>query len=416
MLALIDCNNFYASCERVFRPDLEGKAIVALSSNDGCVIARSNEAKALGIPMGVPVFKIRSLVKENKVQLFSSNFVLYGDMSARVMATLSNFSAQMEIYSIDEAFLNLGEAKTDTLSLAQNIRNTVKRWTGLPISIGIAPSKTLCKVANYFSKKYASFQGICILEEPEQWLPLLAHMPVQELWGIGRNYAQLMKAKKVESVEDFLQLPATWVQAHMKVMGLRMQQELRGVSCMPLGMLPSARKGICVSRSFGRALRSRDEIAEALSHFASRAAEKLREDNRLTRDLSIFLQTNRFQDNAVSASWHCKLPQLSAYTPDLIRASLNALDKIFQKNLAYKKAGLVLHDLMDANQRQCSFLEEDYTEKDELMKTLDHIHSRWGRDSLRYASDGLHPDWQPRSDLRSPCYTTRWNDLLEIKI
>ncbi len=416
MLALVDCNNFYASCERVFRPDLEGKAILALSSNDGCVIARSNEAKALGIPMGIPIFKIRSLIKKNQVQLFSSNFTLYGDMSARVMATLAPFAPKMEIYSIDEAFLNLSVSNSEVFPFAEKIKKTVKRWTGIPISIGIAPSKTLCKVANYFAKKYASFQGICILDRPEKWLPLLEHMPVGELWGIGRNYGKLLKAKGVETVQDFMGLPSGWVHAQMKVMGLRMQEELKGVSCLPLDMLPSARKGICVSRSFGKALKTRDEIAEALSHFASRAAEKLREDNRLTRDLTVFLQTNRFQDNAVSSSWHCKLPQLSAYTPDLIRASLNALDKIFQKNLDYKKAGIVLHDLMDADQRQWNFLEEDYSDKDALMKTVDSIHERWGTASLRYASEGFAPDWQPRSDLRSPHYTTKWNEILEIKI
>ncbi len=416
MFALIDCNNFYASCERVFRPKLQGQAIVVLSSNDGCVIARSNEAKALGIAMGEPFFKIRSLVKNNKVHVFSSNFSLYGDMSARVMDVLGQFASEMEIYSVDEAFLDFSHVPCTTLpSLSEKIRDTVKQWTGIPVSIGVAPTKTLCKVANYFSKKYPSFHGICIFDKAETWFPLLEHMPVGELWGIGRNYAKLMKDKGIETAADFLKLPAGWVHSQMKVMGLRMQEELKGISCLELERLHLPRKGICVSRSFGKALTTLAELTEAVSCFAARAAEKLREDKQIAQDITVFLRTNRFKENSVSTALHCRLAYPSSYTPDFIRMSVKALERLFQSNLEYKKAGILLHDLMDEKKRQGNLFESnDFDTKNSLMHTLDHIHSRWGTSILRYASEGIKPQWQPRSDLRSPSYTTHWNDLLEV--
>jgi len=418
MYALIDCNNFYASCERVFRPELEGQPIVVLSSNDGCVIARSNEAKALGIPMGAPFFKVRGLVQANGVRVFSSNFPLYGDLSARVMSIVSSFSPRMEVYSVDEAFLDWSGLPTAALAeQAQGMKRTVKRWTGLPISVGIAPTKTLCKAANYFSKRYPSLQGICLFERPEDWMPLLEHMPIEELWGVGRKHSKTLKGQGISSVADFLRLPAGWVQTRMKVLGLRLQEELRGRPCLPLESVAAPRKGICVSRSFGRAIRHREELAEALSSFAARAAEKLREDGLLGRDLSIFLQTNRFQENPLSQSLHARLPRPSAYTPDFIRASLKALDALFQPGVAYKKAGLFLYDLSEIQSRQADFFEgPDLPRKEALMRALDGLHARWGRESLRYASEGLSPDWKPRADLRSPRYTTRWDELLEIKI
>ena len=275
MFALVDCNNFYASCERVFNPALRTRPVVVLSNNDGCIIARSAEAKALGLKMGDVYYKVREMLERNNVAVYSSNYTLYGDLSQRVMQTLEQFSPEVEIYSIDEAFLNL-DGFADLPELAARIRTTVRQWTGIPVSVGIAPTKTLAKLANNTAKKKAGYNGVCILENAAVWEPVLAAFEVGDVWGIGRQYARLLHGIGVDTALKFAQLPDTWLRKHMSVVGLRTAQELRGQPCIPLELEADLKKGITVSRSFGKRITEYADLAEALCSYVSRAGEKLR--------------------------------------------------------------------------------------------------------------------------------------------
>jgi DNA polymerase V len=296
MLALVDCNNFYASCERVFDPSLRTKAVVVLS-NDGCIVARSAEAKALGLQMGEPYFKVRELLERHKVAVFSSNYALYGDMSQRVMKTLQQFSPEVEIYSIDEAFLNL-QAFRDLPGLARQIRETVRQWTGLPVSVGIAPTKTLAKVANDTAKKKAGYNGVCVLDTPEVWEPLLNEFEVGEVWGIGPQYKELLNKHGVNTALEFSRLPETWLRKHMSVVGARTAQELRGQPCNELELHADPKKGITVSRSFGKRITEFPELEQALAAYISRAGEKLRREKLLAKHMLVFMHTSPFAKDA----------------------------------------------------------------------------------------------------------------------
>jgi DNA polymerase V len=320
MFALVDCNNFYASCERVFNPRLVGKPIIVLSNNDGCVIARSNESKALGIAMGEPYFKCKELIEKQGVIAFSSNYTLYGDMSARVMETLAQFAPEMEVYSIDEAFLNLDGMPGDLTDYCRKIRNTVRQWTGIPVGIGVAQTKTLAKIANRIAKKSAKANGVLVLDKQKYIDKALSITEVGDIWGIGRQYARHLNAVGVFTALQLRDMPDTWVRQHLTIAGLRTVHELRGLSAIPLELAPAAKKGITVSRAFGHKLKEKDQIKQALITHVTRAGEKLRGQGLLAKHLMVFMHTSPFAQYKpqYGGAKDIALDHPTDYTPDLI--------------------------------------------------------------------------------------------------
>jgi len=414
VFALVDCNNFYASCERVFDPKLEEKPVVVLSNNDGIVVARSNEAKALGIGMGVPEFQLRRLIRSHNVQVYSSNYTLYGDMSQRVMDTLAQFSPDLEVYSIDEAFLSLsGFTSRNLTEYGRTIRATVKRWTGIPVSVGIAESKTLAKVAGRVAKRSPDAAGIFDLTACQDRDALLAKTAVNDVWGIGPNYARMLTQHGIQTAFDLRGADDHWIRKRMGVVGARIVQELRGVSCLALEDCPAPKQGITVSRSFGRPVTTLAEMKEAVAFYIGRAAEKLREERLAVTVLTVFLTTNTFKDepqysNAVTI----KLPVSTDSTSALLRYALSGMERIYRDGYRYKKAGVMLTALVPASQVQGDlFDQQDRERSGRLMRTLDRLNDHMGAGTLRYAAEGITKRWRARFERRSPAYTTNWHDL-----
>ncbi len=419
IFALVDCNNFYVSCERLFRPSLRNRPVVVLSNNDGCVIARSQEAKEIGIPMAAPEFKYRSFFQHHNVEIFSSNYSLYGDISQRVSDTLYTLTPQMEVYSIDESFLEFPPGKiSDLLTIGREIRHKVFKWTGIPVSVGFGPTKTLAKAANRFAKKEAWTKGVfnlCNTNLDEQ----LEKIPVTDVWGIGYRHGKRLISRGVTTARIFKDLPDLWIKKNMAVTGLHTALELRGTPCFSLESLPSPKKTISTSRSFGRPVSSLQELEESVSAYVSRAGEKLREQKSLTAGVMVYLETNR----------HNNLPQYSNsatnmfsvatdYTPDLIRAALKGIRSIYKEGYKFKKTGVVLLELSHKFNRQGNLLELDNKivgqKKESLMKLLDKTNRRFGKNTLNYASEGLNQPWQMNRRFKSPAYTTCWDELPEI--
>ena len=417
LFALVDCNNFYASCERVFNPKLAQQPVVVLSNNDGCVIARSNEAKALGIGMGIPFFKIKNLIAQHHVAIYSSNYSLYGDMSQRVMETLAQFTPEFEIYSIDEAFLNLSGFETRGLvDYGQSIKKTVKQWTGIPVSIGIAPTKTLAKVANYFAKNESSYEGVCELTDARSQTQAMQKLPIEKLWGIGPSYARLMKQNHIMTVFDFKNAPPGWIKKHLGIVGLRMIQELEGNTCLDLEMCPPPKKGICASRSFGSPIASLEKLEEAVSTYVARAAEKLRRENLATNLLTVFIHTSSFRENYYSNACTSRLLVASNFTPELIYHAMQALKTIYREGYRYKKAGVYFQDLVLYHQvQQGLFDHRDRARDAKLMKLMDRLNGKNGAGTIRLASQGLKPQWKVKFQRRSPRFTTHWEELVEAR-
>lgn len=420
MFALVDCNNFYASCERAFNPKLRGRPIVVLSNNDGCVIARSAEAKALGIDMGGPYFKIKEILTRHNVAVFSSNYTLYGDMSARVMETLSQFSPDMEIYSIDEAFLGL-KGFNDLPAHAEKIRATVRQWTGIPVSVGIAPTKTLAKLANQTAKKNAAYNGSCVLDTPATWLPILAKFEVRNIWGIGGQYAKMLQGHGVDTALKFAQLPDTWLRKNMSVVGLRTAQELRGISCIELELHADPKKGITVSRSFGRRITAYTELQEALASYVSRAGEKLRRENLQAKHMLVFMHTSPHATDKVKDPFYAPqmsfaLPQHTNYTPELVHYAVWSLRKMYKPGYRYMKCGVILTDLVETGKATLDLFDtRDTGQQAELMKAMDKLNSRWGQRTAFYAASGVKREWVGASSLRSRNFTTDWNSLMQVR-
>lgn len=418
MFALIDCNNFYASCERVFQPGLNGKPIVVLSNNDGCVVARSNEAKALGIKMGVPVFQIEEIVKQHKVSVFSSNYALYGDMSRRVMNTLATFSPDIEIYSIDEAFLNFdGFVHCNLEEYARRIRQIVLQITGIPVSIGIAHTKTLAKMANYYAKRIPDYGGVCILENETQRTALLKNMPAGEIWGIGRKYAALLEKHRIFTAWEFTRASPLWVRKEMTVVGLRVQQELCNLRCNELELHTSPKKAICNSRSFGCMTADFGIMYEAVASFTAQCGYKLRKQSSCAHLLTLFIHTNphRTELPQHAESITLTLPVATSDTGELCRYAEIALKKIFKEGYHYKKAGVIVSGIVDKGEVQGSlFDEENRTKNEKMMETLDKINLRYGSHTLKLAAQGFQKKWKLRQERLSPAYTTRWDHLIEI--
>ena len=420
MFALVDCNNFYASCERVFDPRLERRPIVVLSNNDGCVIARSNEAKALGIAMGEPAFKKEDVYAKHNVAVFSSNFALYGDMSQRVMRTLAQHSAAMEIYSIDEAFLDCSGLTADGLDrFGSQLRKTVKQWTGIPVSIGLAPTKTLAKVANHIAKRLPDNSGVCVLNKEETIEYCLKKLPVEKLWGVGRRYALFLRSWGINTAWDLRRMPEGWVKDNMTVVGLRLQKELKGEPCIPLENQPQKKKEICTSRSFGTMVTELDELKQAVSMYATRCAEKLRTQNSCTNLVEVFVHTNPFRPDLPQYKnvRFVRLPVASNSTLSIVQAALRGLRSIYRAGYQYKKAGVIVSGLVPSNTIQYNlFHSTDEDRHMRLMNAMDTVNDREGRDILRVAEQGFDRRWTLRQERLSPCYTTRWADFMTISV
>lgn len=410
--ALVDCNNFYVSCERVFDPRLHARPVVVLSNNDGCAIARSNEAKALGIAMGAPVFTWRDMIRRHDIAVLSSNYALYGDMSRRVMATLGEFAPRLEVYSIDEAFLDLAGV-SDPLALAGQIKDTVTRWTGIPVSIGIGPTKTLAKVANRVAKKDPAVRGVFACEGDPR--PLLRGLPVEDLWGIGARWGAQLRELGIETAAQLRDAQTLLIRQRFGVVMERVVWELRGLSCLPLEDAAPPRQQIIVSRTFGQPVRSLYGLKTAVSHFVVRAAEKLRAEGLWAPAMTVFAHSNRF--DPARPTYHRSetgvFPTPTADTAVLLRQAERAVKRIFQRGVTFAKAGVLLLDLAPTGSCQGDLLAAapDATRAQELMAVLDQVNRTYGRDSLRFGAQVGPSHWRVRSGNRSPRYTTRWGEL-----
>jgi DNA polymerase V len=412
MLALCDCNSFYASCEAIFDPKLQGKPVIVLSNNDGCVVARSPQAKAIGIKMGEPAFKIQHLVQQHEVQVFSSNYSLYGDLSQRVMTTLAAFTPELEVYSIDEAFLNLqGFGHLDLADYGQQIRQTVLQWTGVPTSIGIAPTKVLTKVAGDYAKK--QLNGVLVLPQPPD--PLLEDFPIADLWGIGRSHSRSLQAHGITTALQLRDVELSWAKREYSVLMQRLVLELRGQPCFSLELNPPPKKSITVSRSFSRAIATLAELREAIATYTSRAAEKLRVHELTADAIQVFAQTSRFREDYYSDSATLSFTHSSDNTAEILYYALLGCDRIFQPNQRFKKAGVILLGLRPKSQRQLSLWEPDESRSDALMQTLDAINARFGRGTIQFAAAGLKKPWAMRAQMQSPRYTTCWEEIPVVR-
>ncbi len=425
LLAIADCNNFYASCERVFQPQYINRPVVVLSNNDGCVVARSNEAKALGIAMGVPYWQVSQLIEKNKVAVFSSNYQLYGDMSARVMQMLAQNAYEIEIYSIDEAFLKF-EIQHDNVSSiiakADMIRKNIEQGTGIPISIGIAPSKTLAKLSNHIAKKISktgSFAIIHPLEEKE----LLSKLSVEELWGIGPAYYRKLKSYGIDTVWQLMQKPEGWMRKQFTVQGLRLLKELRGEPCIGFEEDPTERQNMVVSRAFRRDVYKIEELKEAISHFAERMAEKLRKYNQIATHISIFLLVNPYKNipDYKGPRYFSQSGQLaisSSNATEIIQLSKQLLQLCFREGLNYKKAGIMAWGLQKKEGLQMSIFENEakHLRMAKIMTCFDQMNQKFGKGTLSTAAATVtsHNRWQRKEEHRSNRYTTSWAELLEV--
>ena len=417
MIALADCNNFYASCERVFQPKLEKKPIVVLSNNDGCVIARSNEAKKIGISMGAPAFKMEELFKANGVYVFSANFALYGDFSQRVMSAMRTEVRAMEVYSIDESFMDFSNVALPK-EKALEIRNKVKCWTGIPISIGVAPTKALAKVANYYAKKHTK-EGVLILKTPNHISRALKKLPVQELWGVGRRYAKFLMQRGVVTAYDLVRLDEGWIRKNMTVGGLRLVQELKGIPCFAIEESSTRKKNICTARSFGRKIKSLQELEEAISAYATTCSEKLRAEGSCASIVTVFLTTNPFDfaQPQYGGSRRFQLPTPTNDSLEIVKVAINALRHVYKPDLTYKKAGVVVSGIVPENQVQLSLFDGvDRQKRKCLMTSMDQINKRIGKDKVRLAVQGFDRKWRLKQEHLSPCYTTRFADLLTVSL
>ena len=416
IFALADCNNFFASCERVFRPDLEGKPIAVLSNNDGCIIARSEEVKNAGIPMCAPVFKIKDEIKKHRVHLFSANFSLYGDMSHRVMDTIRSFTPQMEIYSIDEAFLSFDDVPQATRTqYAQQIQSAVKQWVGIPISIGIAPTKTLAKLANEKSKRHGEYNGVLDFTRYDTIDHFLHRTDICDIWGIGRKLAKVLYENGIYTALQLKQTSDVWMKKKIGIVGQRLVWELRGISCLSLEDIRSTKKGILSSRSFSRPIETLDELKEAVASYATIAAEKLREEDSLVNYVHVWIVTNRFKkdESQYSNGYSISLPSPTAYTPAIIKAAFECLEAIYIKGFKYKKASVNLSGLVSQEQVQLNMFTKpsETTGHVKLMKALDKINMKEGNRVVRFAAEGIERSWYATSSHRSPRYTTSWKEI-----
>ncbi len=417
--ALVDCNSFYASCERVFRPDLKGKPIAVLSNNDGCIVARSPELKKLNVPMGAPAFKYEEKIVKAGGVIFSSNYELYADLSNRVMTVLELFTPELEIYSIDEAFLLLtGFKDRDLTELGNEIRNTVNKWTGIPVSVGIGATKTQAKIANHIAKRYAKFKNVFSLYRHPNIDTVLDYVAVDDIWGIGRQYSRFLIQNGIKTAKQLRDTDLQWIKKYMTVMGARTVLELKGIDCLELDMVESPKKGIVSSRSFGKPVESLIDLEEAVSTYMTRACEKLRNQGSIASYISVFLGTNRFKPEAqYSNSLTTQLKEPTAYTPTMIETAVKLLKVIYRSNFYYKKAGVMLTGIVNQYNVPPDAFEPAYVDDrtKKVMDTIDSLNNVLGRDTLYYASNGCKQEWHMRREKLSPKYSTNWKDIPTVK-
>ena len=416
MYALIDCNNFYASCERVFNPSLIGKPIVVLSNNDGCVISRSNEAKACGIPMGAPAFEFKHTFEQYNIHVFSANFTLYGDFSNRVMSILSNYSPEQEIYSIDECFLKLTGIREDLTSYGLKMRKHVLQWTGIPVSVGIAPTKALAKVANRIAKKYTEKTGGCyVIDTEDKRIKALKWLDVEDVWGIGRRNAKKLKSIGINKAYDFCQQSKTWVLNNMTIVGVRLQDDLNGIPTLEMEPV-ELKQSIATTRTFETDYRTFEEVRERIVTFAVSCAEKLRSQHSLCNALIVFIESNRFRENDEQYSNHAmiKLPFPTSSAIELSEFALQGLRAIFKNGIGYKRAGVILMNFVPNNEYQQSLFYRSNPKHTLLMETVDKINTKFGQQKVRLATQDkkIH---KMRQERLSPDYTTKLSDIIEIK-
>jgi len=419
MFALVDCNNFYASCERVFRPDLIRKPVVVLSNNDGCVIARSNEAKAIGIPMGAPAFEYEMLLKKYNVHVFSANFALYGDMSQRVMSILSEYAPDMEIYSIDEAFLKLDNfEKFDLQSYGQEIQRRVVKWTGIPVSVGIAPTKALAKAANRIAKKFPEkTESVYLINSDDKRIKALKWLKIEDVWGIGRQHGKRLIAKSVNTAYDFTQLDDAWVKKNMSIMGLRLKHDLQGVPVLDLEV-PQPKKNIATTRSFEKNYTEFEQIKERVTTFAVSCAEKLRHQHSCCNTMMVFIHTNGHRKDLTQYSRNIvvKLPFPTNSSIELAKFATQALEKIFRNGYCYKKAGVIVMDFTPEDQKQIAIFENSNPKHIPLMQAVDRINDSFGQQKIKLASQDLHKVWKMKQEKLSQRYTTDINEIISIHV
>jgi DNA polymerase V len=422
LIALVDCNNFYVSCERVFRPDLIGKPVAVLSNNDGCIVARSQEVKDLGVKMGVPLFQIQHLVKQHNIQLFSSNYSLYADLSARVMATLEEFAPSLEVYSIDEAFLDLtGVCHNDPIAYGQRIRKTVYRATGIPVCVGMGPTKTLAKLANFAAKKWLKTDGVLDLSDPVRREKLMRIVPVGEVWGIGSRTTAKLNQIGIHTVWDLAAQPSKRIQTKFNVVVARTVLELNGIPCLELEEIAQDKQQIVCSRSFSRRLTEYGELSQALAEYCSRAAEKLRCQHSVAGHVSVFIRTSPFnpQEPQYQRSAGVTLPSATQDTRIIVSAAHRLLKEIFKPGYNYQKCGVqlsLIHPEITPGQLELFDFSDNGlpTENPPLMKTIDQINRRFPR-AITLAATGFDETWKPKAERISKRYTTDWRELVCVK-
>jgi DNA polymerase V len=418
-IALIDCNNFYASCERVFDASVKKKPIVVLSNNDGCVIARSEEAKEIGITMGAPLFKVESLLSEHDAEIFSSNYALYGDMSGRVMNLLQNFTPEIEIYSIDEAFLNLEPRKKSLNNLAHTIREKMYKWTGIPISIGIAETKVLAKIANKRAKKGELREtGVLNLYRSDKTESVLKDTLINNVWGIGYRSALKLRDNNIKTAWQLRETDNRFIRRLLTVTGARIGLELRGIKCLPFEFVQTKKHNITCSRSFGQTVNDYKSLKEAVLFFLTRTCEKLRKYELAANAVTVFISTDRFRP--VPAPYSNSATYSSTYPSDsnqeIQEWAIKTFEKIYKEHYEYRRAGIILSGLVPAEHlTKRMFDDENFVKKHNLMKAIDEINQKFGKDSVRFASVKTEGNWKMKQTRKSPSYTTNWQELLVVQ-
>lgn len=420
MFALADCNNFFASCERVFRPDLQGKPVIVLSNNDGCAVARSNEAKALGIKMGAPYFKIRHLVERHDVAVFSGNMALYGDMSQRVRWVLEEYAPSIEVYSIDEAFLDLrGLKNIDFDAYAKLISSQCRKLTGIPVSVGIAPTKTLAKIASKLCKQYPKLRGGCYMHRPQDIEKVLKKYPVEDVWGVGRQSASKLHAIGVKTAYDFIQVPENAVRKMLALPGVRIWRELKGEPCIEFEDGFEAKQSICVSRSFSHEISDLEDLCEQIANFASSMSEKLRQQRTVACEMTVFAYTNRFKDNDPqiysTQLVHFEHPANEART--IVSAAVAAIRDVYRKGYGYKKAGVIASHILSEKEVVPSIFEDttNIEREQRITSAMDVINATFGKGSVKLAAQGSG-HIRSSSENQSPHYTTLWEDIPTVSV
>ena len=415
-IALIDCNSFYVSCERLFNPKIRKKPVVVLSNNDGCIISRSNEAKALGIKMGEPYFKEKEIIIKNDVQVFSSNYSLYGDISRRVMRTLKRFNSDIEVYSIDEAFVDLSNFPDEEVeSIGHEIRSVILKWTGIPTSIGIGKTKTLSKVANHIAKKKQS--GVTSFIGIENIDPILEKVEINDVWGVGKQLTKFYHQNGIYNAKQLKNKSNTWIKKNSNVLSSRTAMELRGIPCIDLETTTSKRKSCVVSRSFGQRVEKFQELKEAIAGYSLNASEKIRSESLVAKSITVFVRTSPFQNRYgfYSNSKTIDLPIATNNSIEIVKAALNALETIFKNGYRYQKAGIMLSHLSESTNNKNLFSTEKDEKINSLMKSIDNTNYRYGRSTLSLASAGIHKKWNSKRQHYSKIDTADFHSLPTIK-